>query len=962
MHYQAQHHPRPSPGGGHPYPRDPTTVAGSGPGGPGPSSSTHFVGGSSMMSPQNSYPSHPRQVAGATTVSVSHSIDYAPVAPTSYGVTAPYDIPVNYSNESTTRNYTDSQLGVAGLGGGVAVQHLNNSSSSHPNMTKLVAQQAPSTPGPPPPDPPYTRPSPSSSSQQSHHHHPQQQQPLAQQPYSTPRMPRHATVLKDRGSTENSVVLSDPLGMGSDEMGYGYSGGHPRGRYNVKTSPPSLKGRGGGSFGKNLNKAADKQAPMARTPQTKEVRSTADGRRTPERDYDNLEGQNLFATPNQRRKVPASTPTSYSEPPRSRTGNHRPHHHHQNMSPNYNRMRSPEHHAGNYSKGNGGGAGGGGPGYYNKSHQLNNKHQSKLPHGLTVQELKEMTRARLAAEAEIGGPEGNGSSDQSVHSLGTQSSSKGSADQFSVQGRSSSNDSSATAVTRNLVRDNESIRQRDYANQGGRNPNPQGYAQSQQQLQHLQQMQMQQNLTLPPYNNYSRHASPPFGPGHPPPPNRFNNGNNSQHPQGPPPRQTSPPVFALSSSMTRSQGEAWETASAASSDYPESGFRNNGCGMPFSSPMSDSNAMRFNRGRCFSAGATAGIPSSSFEQQHQPMPYYDTVPLSTSAVTGNRERCATVSPPGMSRLHEDRPFLFSTDDKQRLAIPPLSEPRLRLHSTGGLNTHMGGSAAMRGFHQGGNNNSAFEPIAGKASENNNERFLLHNPPSLTVDRAKFNVNDRTISTGSAASGHGDLPSSMAEAVLSSITSTSGPPIGGKVIGHASPFRRSMTEREVVLDNSPFRVGMSESSENTSSAFRMDTLLPESSGSMSLFSSGESGGRNLFSSEIPDRMLLGTHSWGGTGEGLDATPHSDMGISHDFSNLLNLSNGPALRGRAATEPAWFGGIDPFLVSRIDPEHNGGEEITNSRPPRVSSLVDTNNAPTNFNAHGQQQNMSFDGRFQ
>lgn len=183
-----------------------------------------------------------------------------------------------------------------------------------------------------------------------------------------------------------------------------------------------------------------------------------------------------------------------------------------------------------------------------------------------------------------------------------------------------------------------------------------------------------------------------------------------------------------------------------------------------------------------------------------------------------------------------------------------------------------------------------------------------------------------------------------------------------MIGHASPFRRSMTEREVVLDNSPFRVGMSESSENTSSAFRMDTLLPESSGSMSLFSSGESGGRNLFSSEIPDRMLLGTHSWGGTGEGLDATPHSDMGISHDFSNLLNLSNGPALRGRAATEPAWFGGIDPFLVSRIDPEHNGGEEITNSRPPRVSSLVDTNNAPTNFNAHGQQQNMSFDGRFQ
>lgn len=135
--------------------------------------------------------------------------------------------------------------------------------------------------------------------------------------------------------------------------------------------------------------------------------------------------------------------------------------------------------------------------------------------------------------------------------------------------------------------------------------------------------------------------------------------------------------------------------------------------MPFASPMSDPNAMTFNRARCFSAGA-GGLPSS-FEQ-HQAA-YYDNIPLAGAA---NRQRCATVSPPGMSRLHEDRPFLFSTDDKERLAIPPLSEPRLRLHSTGGLNTH---GTAMRAFASSVSppptndvSGSAFVSVSGKKNE------------------------------------------------------------------------------------------------------------------------------------------------------------------------------------------------------------------------------------------------------
>eukprot|EP00578_Thalassiosira_sp_NH16_P007462 CAMPEP_0181109834 /NCGR_PEP_ID=MMETSP1071-20121207/18387_1 /TAXON_ID=35127 /ORGANISM="Thalassiosira sp., Strain NH16" /LENGTH=936 /DNA_ID=CAMNT_0023193555 /DNA_START=179 /DNA_END=2989 /DNA_ORIENTATION=- len=827
------------------------------------------------------------------------------------------DLPNNYSNES--RNYTDSQLGVGGVIPG----------NGQGNMATQFTS-------PPPPPPPYR-----SSSQQQ---------------YSTPRMPRHATVLKDRGSAENSVG-SDPSG-GSDVMGYGY-GGH---RVNAKASAPSPAVKGNNRpvlHSKTLNKSGGKGASGSPKPPPMETRSP-DGKLTPIRDRNILgdrilEGQVLFATPS-RREVGSSAPTSvYSEPPRSKAGgNHRPR---PTMSPNYNRgMRSPEHYSGNYSSG----GVGGGP-YSQGKNQLN-KHHSKLPHGLTVQELKEMTRARLAAEAEISGPEQGGSSDQSVHSAGTQTSSKGS-DQFSSSRGSNLAQQSNESVTRNHVQSSESIR-RDYSNQG---LNSQSFQSK------LQQIPLPQQHNAPPqYNNYTRHSSPVFGA------SAQSQFNSNQAPPPVVPRQLSP-AFGLSSSQTRSQmqGDTWETASAASStlasEYQvpiDSAFhtgKNGGGGgaanMPFSSPISDSNAMTFNRGRCFSAGATTGITSSMpppFEQ-HQHLAYhtsyYDNV-----APTGvaNRQRCATVSPPGMSRLHEDRPFLFSSSDKERLAIPPLSEPRLRLHSTGGLNTN---GTAVRAFNSGmssppstanGCSGSAFVPTGKTPS---GERFMPTSPPPPRVDRSKFGVGDRTISTGSA--GHGDLPSSMAEAVLESISSTGAPmgSIGGQVIG-MSPFRSS--EQEFVGE-SPFRV--SDSSENTSSAFRLDGLLPESSGSMSLFSSGES--RNIFSAENSgERILMGTHSWGGTE---DETTHSNMCLGHDFGNLLNLSGGgnyggqPA-RGRAATEPVWFGGNDrndPQLVSRIDPEHNA--EQHRKAPPRVSSLVDTSiNAPcNNFTLRDSQQGRPSDG---
>ena len=540
----------------------------------------------------------------------------------------------------------------------------------------------------------------------------------------------------------------------------------------------------------------------------------------------NLQGPVLFETPNpnQRRdNVVASTPSStYSEPARSNPGGS---HAHQTMTPNYNSsgMRSPAHPA-SHSRGSGGNTN-------QRGHQHQNQ-QSKLPHGLTVQELKEMTRARLAAEGDS--PEGV-SSDQSVHSVGTHGSGRGSRGGNNLQ--SYSNES---VNTRNLVQSNDTVR-----------------FQGQQQ-----------------HYNYPRHPSPVFGSGE----NQFNRHS---------------PAFGLACNHPRLQGDSW-------------------------SPRS-SNVMN-NRGRCFSAEAT--MSSSTYEQQHQAASYYDNVPLTGAA---NRQRCATVSPSVMSRLHEDRPLLFSTDDKERLAIPPLSEPRLRLHSTGGLNTH---GTAMRAFSS---TISPFVPIEDKA----NEEFIPQSPPPISmVDRSnvtrrsKFGVNDRMISTGSAASGHGDIPSSMAEAVLASLTGASHGSI--QAIG-TSPFHSS---EQGFIGESPYRP--SESSDTSSSAFRIPGLVPESSGSMSLFSSGESN-NIIFSpaEKLGDRMLLGALSWDGSDE---KTSISNIGgLTHDFGSLLNFSDGNVpLRGRAKTDseliPGWLGGKST-LVSRMDPEHNAAD--TNGQQERKIS---------------------------
>ena len=101
----------------------------------------------------------------------------------------------------------------------------------------------------------------------------------------------------------------------------------------------------------------------------------------------------LYSTPNVRREISTSTPTSvYSEPQPSRTNKSSSTHNNRSprQSANNNLLsaRSPDFSCGRAT------APSNAPFYKHAPQQ-----QSKLPHGLTVQELKEMTRARLAAEA-----------------------------------------------------------------------------------------------------------------------------------------------------------------------------------------------------------------------------------------------------------------------------------------------------------------------------------------------------------------------------------------------------------------------------------------------------------------------------------------------------------------------------------------------------------------------------------
>ena len=149
------------------------------------------------------------------------------------------DTPSQYVD---SRNYINSQLGVGGGGGVVGSIPISSPPSGY-------------TP---------------SSLQASQHQ------------FSTPRLPRHATVLKDRGSAENSVGSPETSrGVENMESNNYVSGEATSGIINTRTTQSSMSKVNRGSS-QNLSKNCS--APAASSQPPKDMRSH-EGRRTPVRDH-----------------------------------------------------------------------------------------------------------------------------------------------------------------------------------------------------------------------------------------------------------------------------------------------------------------------------------------------------------------------------------------------------------------------------------------------------------------------------------------------------------------------------------------------------------------------------------------------------------------------------------------------------------------------------------------------------
>lgn len=108
----------------------------------------------------------------------------------------------------------------------------------------------------------------------------------SQQQFSTPRLPRHAAVLKDRGSAENSVGSPEPsIGVENVESNNYGGGGATSGGITTQTTQSSMsKGNRGSSSSSSQNLIKNSSAAAANSQPPKDMRSH-EGRRTPVRDH-----------------------------------------------------------------------------------------------------------------------------------------------------------------------------------------------------------------------------------------------------------------------------------------------------------------------------------------------------------------------------------------------------------------------------------------------------------------------------------------------------------------------------------------------------------------------------------------------------------------------------------------------------------------------------------------------------
>uniref|UniRef100_A0A7S2ERA5 Uncharacterized protein n=1 Tax=Ditylum brightwellii TaxID=49249 RepID=A0A7S2ERA5_9STRA len=587
--------------------------------------------------------------------------------------------------------------------------------------------------------------------------------------------------------------------------------------------------------------------------------------------------------------------------------------------------------------------------------------QSKLPHGLTVQELKEMTKARLAAEAAEKNDQNGGlgedpynamqqdlsqpdvSSNHSVHSVATHASSGSEADSYRrldnksgqmyypfIQNRQHSMDSTSSAPASNaqsqyhtpvsMFKSRSHHRLSDFSYSGS---------------QHQRQIRMSPDHSS--HQSYGHHSMshqvPPPGlsnnqQGHMIP-HHSNQNVHKQHQQ---------------SKEWRQQLDALETASvnsmssALGSEYlgPESAFgtvQSNSS----TSMTDDAGNMSFGRSRSYPTGCNL---SNALEQ-----PSHENTPLSTamtssslfdfSAGSGsNRRRTLTMSPP-LSNLHEDRPLTASSlgaDDY--LSIPlfdSLSNTQLRARGhhdefTSSPNTSRGSSPAFSRFV--GTNNALgcgdiFQP-------HNFNSMSTTTPSGDNEDKKKgllplsFGSSDRAISAG-GVSMNGELPNSVAESVL-----------GAPLIMEG---RKALTNGRLDLQHS----GREGNNENDISAvFRNG---PGYLGSENSVGRGYVPGREVSlsstSSFFSDTNIIGqstefgaprsrTHTWEGASSaitpiGVYEVPDEDTdppsNLADDINKLLNFPDereSIVLSTPFENDPHEKHSRVPSLVSRIDPE--------------------------------------------
>lgn len=619
--------------------------------------------------------------------------------------------------------------------------------------------------------------------------------------------------------------------------------------------------------------------------------------------------------------------------------------------------------------------------------------QSKLPHGLTVHELKEMTKARLQAEA---AERNEQDIDQEQHQQVQQQPGVMLVHQQHFQQHQSpklSTAATASGVRENVVRQNQQpyVQHRQNSMDSSASAPP-------------AVLQPQSQGTGPIYRTLSHQAlgdhlsssQPPFvqnfaSPGRPV--------SNSQQPQDRSGTnlQQQNQLFQTNSNRQRTESKEWkqpadafETASVTSlnstlgSEYlgSESAY-SMGLGgfQPHASAatLDDNGSMPFGRSRSYPTGGSVGS-ATELQQSYEVTPT-STVTTSSSffeaSVGGgpNRRRTATLSPPGLSHLHEDRPLTIGGAGGEDLSIPSFDAPQMNQLTALVNSVEICGSPPISR----GSSPANFRAYQNSGVIGGGLNDILGTHPSLApkiaapgetgIEKPKDTIlplplgNDRAFSSG-GMSMNADLPNSVAESVLVTPLVNE----GRKVVvvdskeGQQLRVDNSSNNDVSAVFRNNFQVGEGESSSHQPPREQEMTLTSTSSGGFLLADAGvpsTSPGGFLFS----DACVIGgsadaasVTSWGGSTGALSNSAGLPVGVgapgmvSNISGDLNNIASPPASEEVFARSTANLAGESnhrrvPSLISRIDPEVDLSTTTQMNQNASFSSFNEVGVAPLN-----------------